>query len=137
MVKLDDLLMAFDFVSAGAPDENEAYLCKVTGVIHWHSEYGDNEEELPEDIDSDRYIAIPHKLDLDLGKHLVRAFVAKFLPEEQHKVRQIFSRRGAYARFKDPLERSGKLQQWYDYEAEAQKVALLEWCEENGIAIDG
>lgn len=136
-VKFDDLLLAFEFVSFGGPMAHEAYLCRETGKIHWYSEFGDNEEELPEDIDSDKYIAIPHKNDLNLGKRLVLRFAAEFLPEELDKVREIFSRRGAYARFKDLLERTGKLEQWYDYEARAQKEALREWCEENGIEIDG
>jgi predicted enzyme related to lactoylglutathione lyase len=33
IVKLDDLLMAFEFVSAGMPAENEAYMCRETGAI--------------------------------------------------------------------------------------------------------
>ena len=134
---LDDLLLALQFVSSAAPTEHEAYLCKDTGEIHYHSEYGDNEEDLPDDIDSERYIAIPHKMELNLGKHLVLEFATEFLPDEQIKVRQIFSRPGAYARFKDLLERAGMLQQWYDYEAKAEREALLTWCGENGIEIDG
>jgi hypothetical protein len=68
-VKFDDLLEAFEFVSADQPMENEAYLCVETGVIHYHSEFGDEEEDpLPDDIeDSAKYIAIPHKNDLDLA----------------------------------------------------------------------
>lgn len=138
VVKFQDLLLAFDFVSSGAPMEHEAYLCKETGVIHWHSEYGDvEEEELPGDIDSDKYVEIPHKNDLDLGKRLVLKFAAEFLPDEYDKVGEIFSRRGAYVRFKELLERNGKLQQWYDYEEKAQNEALRAWCEDNGIEIDG
>jgi hypothetical protein len=137
LVKFDDLLLAFDFVSAGAPSENEAYLCRDTGVIYWHSEFGDNEEELPSDIDSERYIAIPHKHDLDLGKQLVLNFAAEFLPDRESEVRRIFTRPGAYARFKTLLDRCGKLQQWYDYEAKAQREALQEWCRDNGIEVEG
>jgi hypothetical protein len=138
VVKFDDLMLAFDFVSASAPTEHEAYLCKETGAIYWRSEYGDvEEEELPDDIDSDKYIEIPHKNDLDLGRRPVLRFAAEFLPDEYDKVREIFSRRGAYARFKDLLERCGKLQQWYDYEAKAQNEVLREWCQDNGIEIDG
>lgn len=40
-VKLDDLALAFDFVSSGAPSEHQAFLCEDTGVIHLHSELGD------------------------------------------------------------------------------------------------
>ncbi|OGA38126.1 MAG: hypothetical protein A3G24_09315 [Betaproteobacteria bacterium RIFCSPLOWO2_12_FULL_62_13] len=137
-VKFDALLDAFEFVSFGRPMEHEAYLRTKTGAIHYHSEYGDNEEPLPDDIeDSEKYIAIPHKNDLDLGKRLVLKFAAEFLPDALGKVQEIFRRSGAYARFKDLLEQRGMLQQWYEYEAKAQKEALREWCEDNGIEIDG
>jgi len=50
---------------------HNAYLCKETGRILFTSEMGDS-DELPEDVDdSDKYIAIPHKNDLELGKALV------------------------------------------------------------------
>lgn len=49
-VKSDDLLEAFEFVNAGQPSENEGYLCIETGVVHYHSELGDLDEELPEDM---------------------------------------------------------------------------------------
>ncbi len=138
IVKFDALLEAFEFVSFGRPMEHEAYLCTETGVIHYYSEYGDNEEPLPDDVeDSEKYIAIPHKNDLDLGKRLVLKFAGEFLPDALGKVQEIFRRSGAYARFKDLLEHRGMSQQWYEYEAKAQKEALREWCEDNGIEIDG
>lgn len=137
MATLDDLLLALQHVSSGAAGENEAYLCTETGVIHYHSGYGDNEEELPDDIGSERYIAIPHKKDLDLGRHLVMKFTAEVLPDEQPKIREIFSRSGAYARFKDLLERSGLLQRWHDYEATAETEAMRRWCDQNGVKVDG
>jgi len=48
-------------------------------------------------------------------------------------VREIFRRSGAYTRFKDLLAQRGMVQQWYNYEADAQKEALREWCENNGM----
>jgi hypothetical protein len=63
-VKYDELLEAFDFVSFAAPMEHQAYIDRTTGEIYWVSEAVD--DELPEDLDeSDRYITIPHKNDLD------------------------------------------------------------------------
>jgi len=136
--KLGALLEAFEFISFGQPTEHEAYFCTKTGVIYYHSAYGDNEEPLPDDIDdSEKYIAIPHKNDLGLGKRLVLKFAAEFVPEALDEVQEIFRRSGAYARFKDLLEQRGMLQQWYEFEARAQKEALREWCEDSGIDIDG
>ena len=59
------------------------------------------------------------------------------MPEDQREVQEIFSRRGAYARFKDLLERRGLLQRWYEYESDAEREALKVWCQENGIDTDG
>jgi hypothetical protein len=138
VIKLDTLLDAFDFVSSGAPFEREAFICKVTGASYWRSAYGDVNDDLPEDIDdADKYAAVPHKNDLDLGKRLVLRFAADVLPHDYDEVRAIFSRKGAYARFKDLLDRRGKLQQWYDYEEKARRDALLEWCRSNGIEVAG
>lgn len=118
------------------PFEAEAYLCVETGAIHYHSEVAEFDEELPEDIgDSEKYIAIPHKNDLDLGKRTVLGFAEAELPEDLDDVYEFFRRKGAYARFKELLENRGKLQQWYDYEESRQKAALRQWCEENAIEI--
>ena len=76
-------------------------LFKTTGKIFYISEFG-NSDELPDDIeDSDDYIEIPHKNELDLGKQLVFKFVSEHLPEELDRVSQIFRRRGAYSRCKE------------------------------------
>lgn len=116
---------------------HNAVLCKKTGQIFYTSEMGDS-DELPEDInDPDKYIDIPHKNELDLGKALVIEFTSKFLPEELDKVYSIFRRKGAYSRFKDLLERKGALDEWYKYEKEQQSVALKEWCRKNNIEIQG
>ena len=58
---------------------------------YWHSEFGDNEEELPDDIDDEKYISISDKRELDLGKPLVLDFAREFLPDDYDEVRHIFS----------------------------------------------
>ena len=94
------------------------------------------DEEVPEDLDtSDRYISVPHKNDLDLGKNLVLRFAAQEMPDSHERVRSIFQRRGAYARFKQLLETKGVLEKWYRFEAEANDKALRAWCAENGMRI--
>ena len=52
-VSFSDLQLAFEFVSSGGMGENEAYLDRQSGKIYWHSEFGDNDEELPDDIDDE------------------------------------------------------------------------------------
>jgi hypothetical protein len=130
-----DLEMAFQFVSGSQYDENRAFLCKRTGKLYCHSDLlDDDEEELPDDIDdTDKYIPIPHKKELDLGKPLVLDFVGQFLPNDFAHVRDMFRRRGAYARFKDLLVHRRALDQWHKYEAKMEERALREWCAANSI----
>jgi hypothetical protein len=135
-VSLKDILGAFEFVSAGGMGEHQAFLCKQSGKIYWHSELSDDLDELPDNIDdSEKYVQIPNKRELDLGKPLVLDFARQFLPDDFDEVRQIFSSRGAYARFKDLLTRRGALDQWYDFEAKAEERALRMWCDLNSIEV--
>ena len=53
---------------------------------------------------------IRDKRELDLGKPLVLDFAREFLPDDYDEVRHIFSRRGAYRRYKNLLERRGALE---------------------------
>jgi len=136
-VSFSDLQCAFEFVSSGGMAGNEAYLDRQSGKIYWHSEFGDNDEELPDDIDDEKYTAIPDKRELDLGKPLVLDFARGFLPEDYDEVRRIFSRSGAYRRYKDLLVRRGALERWYDFSNKAEEVALREWCAQNGVDLSG
>jgi len=116
---------------------NSAILDKSTGQIHYHSDMF-SDEEIPEDLwESDSAVEIPHKNDLDLGRQLVFDFAGSVLPDECGRVADIFSRRGAYSRFKDLLESKGLLQEWYDFENKAQEKAIRDWCKENEIELDG
>jgi len=136
-VKHDDLSMAFDFVSYAAPMEHNAYVSLDTGKVYWTSDFNDAlDEEIPDDLEaSDRYLAIPHKNELDLGRSLALQFVAQELPECYDQVEGFFRRQGAYARFKDFLERKGILELWYSFEADSVDRALRQWCAENGLEI--
>lgn len=137
VVSFEKVLEAFEFVSFGRPVEFEAFLCRATGEIYYHSEIGENPEPLPEDIgDTRKYVAIPHKNELDLGERLATRFAGEFMADDLGRVRGIFGRRGAYARFKNLLETRGMLERWYQYEADAQRQALKEWCEVEGIETD-
>lgn len=94
-------------------------------------------DEIPEgiEIESDRYVGIPYKNDLNLGRNLVFKFSAQYLQDEIDEIYSIFSRKGAYRRYKDLLDSKGLLEEWYSFEDEHQKSTLLEWCEENEIQI--
>lgn len=52
-IEIVKIIEGIEFGSFGQISETHAYLNKETGEKHYYSEYLDNEEELPEDIDID------------------------------------------------------------------------------------
>ncbi len=115
-VKLDDLEEALLFVSVGDMFDNAAWICRDTGEVICHSDEIDDFGPVPEDIDdASRYLAIPDTHELGLGKPLALEFARTHLSECFEQVREIFSHRGAYARFKDLLDRRNSLDAWYQW----------------------
>ncbi len=119
--------------------ENVVYLCRQTGQTFWRSDFPDFEDlqdELPDDIeDETKYIQVPNKYDLSLGKRLVFDFVDEFLPDDYNDVRDFMGRRGGYRKFRALVERRRVLQHWYEFENKATHKALRDWCEANGIEL--
>ena len=140
-VSLEDLVLALELVGSSALGEHEAFLCRRTGKIYWRSESSDLHElddELPDDIEDDeKYLAIPDKQELGLGKPLALDFAREFLPNDFDEVTYIFSKRGAYQKFKALLTQRDALDRWYDFESKATEQALREWCEFNSIEVTG
>lgn len=138
MLSLDfsEIRNAFEFVSSGSRDENNAYVCKKTSVIYWTSTTLDLEEEVPKDLETSLdYVEVPHKNELKLGQSLALTFIDQTLPDEYNFVASLFRKRGAYRRFKDMLQYQGLLEKWYAFEEQASDDALLAWCEENEIKL--
>ena len=136
-IKFSDIEDAFFFVSMGEMYMHSAILCIETGQIFYISDFGDS-DELPEDIDDDpdKYIEIPHKNELNLGKPLVLEFSVMHLPDNLEKINSFFYQKGAYSRFKNLLEEKGLLDKWYAFEKAEQENALMKWIKENNIIID-
>ena len=133
-VVYSDIELAVDF-SSSAECDNGAYISLDDGRIYWVSDTHDS-DELPDDFESsDRYLLIPPKDDLLHGQSLIREFVAKNAPQLTQQVREIFSRRGAYRRFKDLLHRNRLSKSWHEFEYQCETDAIKEWCRKNGIEL--
>lgn len=131
-LKFDDLEFALEFSSADSCFDHSVYLDRETGKLYYDSDASD--AELPDDVfENEKYIAIPSKTDLGLGKPLVIEFVATYLNDYLGDVYAIFSRKDAYSRFRSLLESQNKLDFWYQYEQDAKIKALKEWCVINQI----
>lgn len=136
LVSCADLLTAFEWVSAEFSTDNIAYVSRQTGEIHWVSEDLEPEDDLPTDLEDETlYAVVPHKNDFDLGRGLVMDFVAEALPDDYDTAAGYFSRSGAFRRFKDLLGHRGRLEAWYEYEAQATERALRGWCEAEGLKL--
>lgn len=134
-VQFEDLLAAYEWVSS-SPFDNNAFVSRITGNIYWSSSTTELDDKLPEDIeDGIIYAAVPNKYLLNLGKNLALTFAEEQFADSYQTVANIFRRRGAYGRFKNFLEREGRLQAWYDFETKATELALREWCAEEGLSI--
>src|ERR1700741_4871900 len=99
--------------------EYRAILCRRTGKIYQHAEFSDLEEfndELPDDVeDEEKYIDIPDKRELGLGKPLALDFAREFLADDFDEVRYMFSKKGAYRKFRALVIRRNVLERWYDF----------------------
>ena len=133
--KLEELALALE-MNSGTEDMS-VYVCKATGEIVLDAEAISGEPCPVEAIEwDDRYVCLPDKRELDLGTRLVWRFVERQIPGLEPKVRQIFSRRGAYRRWKDFLAQNELLDTWYAFQEEAQREALLQWCSRCGVRIE-
>ncbi len=136
-IDFDKLLEAFEFANFDASPDSNAYVDLETGHVYWVAAEMEEFEEVPDDIEtSDRYLMLPDKRDLELGRNLAFAFAEETLPDEYGNVVDCFRKKGAYARFKDLLDRHDALTQWHDYEAKQTEIALREWCRQNDIQLE-
>ncbi|MBN8213660.1 MAG: hypothetical protein J0M09_12135 [Xanthomonadales bacterium] len=138
-VSLEELILALDWVSDLSSSENMAFVCRESGRVYMISEedFGvELEPDLPSDIDDvEKYAIVPSRQDLRLGKRLAVRFVQASLPERLEETYTMFAAQGAYARFKDMLEREQALDAWYAFEAEAVERGLREWADSEALAV--
>lgn len=141
-VSIGNITAAFEFANSGdGMGEFSAFVCKRTGKIYYRTDFWDDEDmndELPDDIDDEeRYLALPDRRELGLGKPMVLHFVGEFLPGDFDDVRHFFNKRGAYPKFRALLARRHAIDRWHAFEAKATEQALRDWCASHSIEIVG
>jgi hypothetical protein len=135
-VDLNELMEALEFVSSVVTVDAAAYVSRETGAVYFVGTDMEPEDGAPADLEtSDRYVAVPSKRDLDLGRPVVLRFAEAHLPGHYEAILSDFSRPGAYARFKELLEARGQLATWYEFENQAQDDALRGWCAAEGFEL--
>jgi len=79
MINFDDLELAFLYVNSDADFDKYAVVHRKTGEFFYQSDFTGT-DEFPEDVESDDYIEIPDKNDLNLGRTLVFDFCRSLSP---------------------------------------------------------
>jgi len=135
-VNWTELLEAYEFANFGGMDETAAFISLDTGAVFYKFEEQGLNEEIPDDLEtSDRYLPVPTKMEVGLGKRLALAFTYAQLPECRERVEGYFRKAGAYSRFKDLLADREKLEAWYAFEKAATERELRAWCKDNEIEV--
>ena len=94
-VSLKEILEASEFVCAASGGEHQAFLCKQSGKLYCHSELCDDLDILPDDIgDSEKFLQIPDKRELDLGKPLALDFAPPIPARRLRRRSTIFQQKG-------------------------------------------
>jgi hypothetical protein len=133
---MSELLEGFEFASSGEFFDASAYLSLDTGVVYLVGEGMEEGDDTPADLlTSDRYLAFPTRRDLDLGKTLALRFARRHMANDADSAADCFRRSSAYSRFKELVDRRGRLEQWFAFEAKAVQAALAEWCTENDLEL--
>jgi hypothetical protein len=108
-----------------------------SGQIWLVTDFDEGGDEPPEDVhDDSKYLSVPSKKELDLGRNLALRFADEALPNDYERVKGFFAKAGAYTRFKDLLDERGRLEDWYAYEKAGVQEALREWAADNEIEIE-
>ena len=133
-ISRDDLHLAVEFVTGGQVHGAAAYVDRHTGAILFH---GDGmEEPLPDDIDNEqRYLPVPSRKELGLGRNDALAFTEEHAPQLLDRAEAIFSRAGAFQSFKVLMHDAGLLPQWYAHQDARLWEALEEWAEEHDVQL--
>jgi hypothetical protein len=139
-VSFGDITAAFEFANTnGDTEEFHAFICRQTGQILYQTDFpdaADQFDELPDDInDEEKYVALPTKRELGLGKPLVLDFARECLPNDFDDVLYFFSKRGAYPKFDALLARRGAIDRWHAFRTKATERALREWCALRSIQV--
>ena len=137
MISLREIEAEFKMLAPRESDAEAFVRPAADGIVYVTNSMFADTEEIDAAFDAmieGSWIAFPDASELRLGHRMALRFAREFLSEEQcERVVAIFSRRGAFRRFKDFLDECGKLHEWYAYEELTVLEALKQWLKDNDI----
>lgn len=137
MISLREFEAVFSMLAPWESDAKAFVRTDADGIVYVPNSMFADTEEIDAAYDAMKegsWIALLDASELRLGHRMALRFAREFLSEEQcERVVAIFSRRGAFRRFKDFLDECGKLHEWYAYEELTVLEALKQWLKDNDI----
>jgi len=133
---LGEILDAID----GCPFEGVAYLNVKTGATYTdlgdefsYDEDESDKETLREIEESEDWIALPTKQDLD--EYRIMEDFCGSLPEggTRNRLEDVIHGKGAFRRFKDVVHRTNSQDQWYAFRDERLKREIADWLDQEKI----
>ncbi|MCL4888215.1 UPF0158 family protein [Streptococcus suis] len=92
------------------------------------------EEEIEEDV-AGRFVGLPTYYDFNLYTFM-ELYISDLTDGDlSGRLSRAIRGSGAFRRFKNELERCDRLEEWYAFETQCYKELVLDWCQENEIAI--
>ncbi|HEL1961081.1 TPA: hypothetical protein TYI36_001546 [Streptococcus suis] len=92
------------------------------------------EEEIEEDV-AGRFVGLPTYYDFN-PYTFMELYISDLTDGDlSGRLSRAIRGRGAFRRFKNELERCDRLEEWYAFETQCYKELVLDWCQENEIAI--
>jgi hypothetical protein len=149
--KLSEIAEAFDLQS----DAFSAFLNRKTGAIEQTAtdilsaiEDNDDDQELIDTYDvteqeialareildnNGPWLPLPSQSDIDEYRIMEQFCLNQNDPIMRYRLLAAINGKGAFKRFKDTAERTGVLEQWYEYREKEIKEIARQWCKENGV----
>ena len=124
-VSLKDIREAFEFVCAGGGGEHQAFLCKQSGKLYCHSDLCDDLDILPNDIDdTEKFLQIPDKKELDLGKPLALDFRPPIPARRLRRRSTIFQQKGRLRQIQGSVGSKGRARSVVRFRGESRGKSL-------------
>lgn len=128
MVFLDKQTYEFVLITEHAlrsAEDGEVY----NHLPEWQQEERKQAEMIVDDLEEERFVRLPEERDLD-DYSIMEDFSFSIGDE---KLLRAIRGRGAFRRFREQVENTGLLEDWYKYRDSKHIEFARQWCQEEGI----
>ncbi len=129
-VKLDDVIMALEFINSGI--DCSAYYDDQKNDFIYIGDYSDMTIDEKEDV-YENCIGLPSKYNID-EYEMMEEFIETIDDAKMYNnLVMAISGKGAFGRFKDVCYHYGIEDRWYKFRDEKYKDIAIDWCNKNNI----